>query len=127
MLGIKHALNTGEYSNISAATVGKAITAVTLEDNVLVLRLEGGQELVFSDNQQNCCESRWMSTDDNLEEYVGAQFVGAELKGHSSLPGGEAHDIEFFEVQTTKGCFTMVNHNEHNGYYGGFGLEVTLR
>lgn len=128
MLGIKHALKAGEYSELSAATVGKVITAIELKDSNLTLRLEGGKELVFSDDLQNCCESRYMTTDDKLEDYVGAQFVGAELKDCSSLPGGsDAHDIQFFEVQTTKGCFTLVNHNEHNGYYGGFGLEATLR
>lgn len=127
MLGIKHALKAGEYSDLSAATVGKVITAIELKDSSLVLRLKGGQELVFVDNTQNCCESRYMTTDDRLDEYVGAQFIGAEVKGYSTLPGGDQHDIEFFEVQTTKGCFTLVNHNEHNGYYGGFGLEAILR
>jgi hypothetical protein len=36
------------------------------------------------------------------------------------LESGEDHDIAFLLVQTSDGVFTMVNHNEHNGYYGGF-------
>jgi hypothetical protein len=127
MIGIKHALRSGEYNDLSAATVGKVITGIVIGDNSLDLHLEGGKVLEFCDVCQQCCESRYMTTDDKLEDYVGAQFVGAEIKDYSSMPGGDVHDVMFLEVQTTKGCFTIVNHVEHNGYYGGFDLEASLR
>jgi hypothetical protein len=37
------------------------------------------------------------------------------------------HETQFLIVDTTKGSFTIVNHNEHNGYYGGFGLVAQPR
>jgi hypothetical protein len=30
------------------------------------------------------------------------------------------HEVAFLEVTTDRGVFQMKNHNEHNGYYGGF-------
>jgi hypothetical protein len=30
----------------------------------------------------------------------------------------------FLEIHTDRGSFTMANHNVHNGYYGGFAVEV---
>jgi hypothetical protein len=35
------------------------------------------------------------------------------------------HEQVFVEVVTTKGLITIANHNEHNGYYGGFALTTT--
>lgn len=128
MLGIKHALETGHYSELSQQVVGRRIMKVVMQDNILRLHLEGGAELRFTDTLQNCCEQRYMTTDDTLDYYVGAELVGAELKeGPDLSDGSEAHDAQFLEIQTTRGCFTVVNHNEHNGYYGGFGVEVRLR
>ena len=34
------------------------------------------------------------------------------------------HEVQFLEVTTSKGEFTMASHNEHNGYYGGFAIEL---
>lgn len=126
MLGIKHALNTGTYSKLSQLTVGLVVASIEMDNSILIVRFAGGAGLQFSDNGQSCCESRYMTTDDKLEDYIGAQFVGAELKHGPSLPGGDAHDTAFLEIMTTKGALTIVNHNEHNGYYGGFNVEVDL-
>ena len=37
----------------------------------------------------------------------------------------KAHDECFVEIGTDKGHITLVNHNEHNGYYSGFDLVMT--
>jgi hypothetical protein len=72
-----------------------------------------------------------MRTDDNLAEYIGGRLLGAEVKDVPKLIGfwkdeGEygCHDMQFLEITTSKGSFVMSNHNEHNGYYGGFCIEA---
>ena len=37
----------------------------------------------------------------------------------------ETHEVQFLEIKTSKGIFTMSTHNEHNGYYGGFAIVVS--
>jgi len=65
-----------------------------------------------------------MRTDDDLTEFVGTKFLGVEIKEAPSIEGeyGEQHEVQFLEVKTDKGVFTMASHNEHNGYYGGFSI-----
>lgn len=36
------------------------------------------------------------------------------------------HEVQFLHVKTSKGSFAVSNHNEHNGYYGGFNVEASL-
>jgi hypothetical protein len=68
-----------------------------------------------------------MSSDDDLSHYVGATLVGVELKDGPEEEGeyGEVHEIQFMEVQTSAGSFTVVSHNEHNGYYGGIAIRAS--
>ena len=66
-----------------------------------------------------------MRTDDNLEDFVGAKLLGAEIKEAPNEPDKDGeHEVEFLEVQTDRGVFTMASHNEHNGYYGGFSIRA---
>ena len=66
-----------------------------------------------------------MRTDDNLDYYVGSKLLGFEIKEATIMEDGYGlHEIQFLEVRTSKGCFTMASHNEHNGYYGGFDIRV---
>jgi hypothetical protein len=44
-------------------------------------------------------------------EILSAQFASSEY---------DVHETCFVEVQATGGFITLVTHNEHNGYYGGF-------
>lgn len=107
------------------AALGKTITALRLDDEMNELRFEfsDGTKLTLFDNGQSCCEHRYMRTDDNLDEYVGAQLMGAEIKDAPCVDDRYGvHEIQFLEVQTDRGVFTMASHNEHNGYYGGFCL-----
>ena len=102
--------------------IGKTITALTLgEDDALHFTFEDGSKIKLFDDGQSCCENRYMRTDDNLADYVGAQLLDAEIKEAPSVKYeyGE-HEVQFLEVRTSKGCFTMASHNKHNGYYGGF-------
>ena len=102
------------------AVIGKQIKSIELiEDEIVMKTSDGGLKLL--DDGQSCCEIRYMRTDDDLSEFVGAVVNGFELK---QAPDQEdeygAHEVQFLEIATSKGAITFASHNEHNGYYGGF-------
>lgn len=113
----------GDKTTVNAlkAAIGKKITAVKVDDNQLVIDFEE-KRLIIVDGGQCCCESRYMSCDDDFTPHIGAEIVDFELKDGPTTEDewGEMHEIQFFEVKTTRGAFQVVNHNEHNGYYYGF-------
>jgi hypothetical protein len=82
--------------------------------------------LSFIDDGQSCGESRYMTCDDDLTPFIGSKFMGAEVRSGPDLEDewGSVHNQEFLIINTTKGSFTVANHNEHNGYYGGFNIVV---
>jgi hypothetical protein len=110
---------------------GKIITNLTISDgeSELLIRLDNGKTLSILDDQQ-CCENRYMMTDDDLQYYVGAEFLGAALESSSKSEEedsfGDVHEEQFLLIHTSKGTFTIVTHNEHNGYYGGFNIECSI-
>ena len=67
-----------------------------------------------------------MTCDDNLAPFVGRVFLGAMIKNADDHVDeyGEHHEVQFLEVYTDIGSFTVCTHNEHNGYYGGFDVVV---
>ena len=134
MIGINVLLRRmyGGDESVQAYTnaLNKPLTRLWLgEDDALHLRFADGTGLRFRDEGQNCCEHRYMRTDDDLSHFVGATFTGAELKPVTTVPTesewGSEHEVQFLEIHTDRGSFTMASHNEHNGYYGGFSLEVS--
>lgn len=110
-----------ETVNSVKSALNKTIEKVWLENNELLIKFTDGTSLEMYDGGQSCCEQRYMTTDDCLSEYEGAKLLDFELK---NAPDQEdeygIHEIQFLEVKTDKGSFQMANHNEHNGYYGGF-------
>ena len=107
---------------------GKTITDLRLgNDDALHFVFNDGSKIKLFDDDIQCCEKRYMVTDDNLSEYIGAKFLGIEVKPARAIDKGEAeeaHEVQFLEVQTTNGVFTMVSHNEHNGFYNGFVIKA---
>jgi hypothetical protein len=108
------------------AAIGKKIESVELyDDERLCFKFADGSTLSLFDDGQSCCESRYMRTDDDLSYYVGAEFQNVEIKDGPDQEDdeyGEAHECQFLVITTDKGQFTMSNHVEHNGYYGGFAI-----
>lgn len=129
-LGIGVMINTlrgNEKSiNLFKSVLGKTIKGLELSDNVLHFTFTDGTKIKIFDNGQDCCENRYMRTDDELRDFIGAQLLDATLKDAPSetLEYGDEHEVQFLEIKTSIGVFTMSNHNEHNGYYGGFSIEV---
>ena len=117
--------------------VGKTIRQVELvganreariyEDRLLFQFIDDGTKMSLRDDGQTCCESRYMTTDDDLSYFSGAVLMGAEVKSAPDIDVDYgAHEIAFLVVTTSKGAFTIETHNEHNGYYGGFYMEAVL-
>jgi hypothetical protein len=106
--------------------LGKRITELSLgDDDKLYFEFEHFYKMKIFDAGQECCEARYMRTDDNLKDYIGSTLLGIEIKKALSIEDDDGeHEIQFLEFKTSKGCFTMASHNEHNGYYGGFDIRV---
>jgi hypothetical protein len=121
-----HAIG-GWSKNDPSKYVGRTIKAASLHDNELEIAFEDGATIHVWDNLQICCENRYMTSDDDPSSLVGRQLTGIVAKEGTSEEDecGVEREIVFVEVQTDGGFITLVNHNEHNGYYGGFGLTIT--
>lgn len=114
--------------------LGKTIKQLLLdEDDRLNFTFSDGATLILRDEAQYCCETRYMHTHDDLNDYVGARLLGVEIKEvdpvadewNENTEWG-VHDVQFLEIQTSAGALTMVTHNEHNGYYGGFNVVAEV-
>jgi len=108
------------------ASLGKTISLLSLgKDDGLHFTFQDGSRLRIFDRQETMFADKYMRTDDKLDEYLGAQLLGLEIKiGPSVRADSGVHDVAFLEVQTSKGVFTMSNHNEHSGCYAGLSICV---
>ena len=132
MLGLGVMIQTlgGNEETVNAvkSALGKTIEKVWMEENQLLFRFSDGTNMKMFDDGQSCCESRYMKTDDDLTEYSGAKLLDFELKGVPNLADSieDVHEVQFLDVKTDKGIFQVANHNEHNGYYGGFWIVARI-
>ena len=79
----------------------------------------------FTD-EQCCCERRYMTLNEDVEYFIGATYLGYDVSEFKrDTYDDEMIESQFLNIRTNKGVFTVVNHNEHNGYYGGFGVKMT--
>lgn len=126
-MGVMIRMLSGNEETVKAykAAIGKKIKKCFLKDDALHIHFVDGSGIRLSDEGQSCCESRYMSTDDDLAYYKNTKLVKIEIKTAPNMPDeyGE-HEVQFLEVTTGKGSFQMANHNEHNGYYGGFWITI---
>ena len=115
--------------------IGQRIENVFIDNDerdggVLTLLLEGRVEVRVWDDGQQCCEMRYMSTDDPLDYFRGASLYSMELRAGSYEEDedgyGDVTESQFLLINTSKGTFTVVNYNAHNGYYGGFDIMVDV-
>ena len=83
------------------------------------------EELYFViERCQNCCECwGYLSTPENLENYIGAEYLGYEEKVCKLLVEQVKEDcvvedeMQFLNVNTSKGVIDFAVYNSHNGYY----------
>jgi hypothetical protein len=105
--------------------IGRTIAKAELfpdGDGALVLTFTDGAKLKLYDNGRSCCESRYMTCDDDLSSFVGDVLTGAEVADAPTITSewGDPHEQAFLKVRTDRGVITATTHNEHNGFYGGF-------
>jgi hypothetical protein len=116
-----------ETINSMKSSLNKVIENVKLDGDDLVISFTDRTKLTIWDGGQSCCEHRYMTTDDHLPYFSGATLLDLELKSAGDIDNEwDVHEIQFLDVKTSEGVFTMVNHNEHNGYYGGFYVQARL-
>lgn len=82
-------------------------------------------------NNQSCCESwGYLTTNDNLQDFVDAELVNVRITdpdlksfdvGGNEIYVGEAIFVTF---ETSNGDFQLVVYNSHNGYYS-HRVEIT--
>jgi hypothetical protein len=132
-LGIGVMLNYlgGNEETVKAikSSIGKKITNICIDESVekLNITLDDNSILSIYDDGQSCCENRYMNCDDNFEDFIGDELRDFELKEIDIKEDEwEDHEIKFLDVITNKGRFQIANHNEHNGYYGGFAIVAKL-
>lgn len=119
-------LGIGGSEHSASKFFGRTICGAEIIDNRLRLTLDGSQQIEIWDDRQSCCENRYMRTDDDLSTLNGHKIVRIDAKSGPDIDdGSESHEVCFVEVGTDKGFITISNHNEHNGYYGGFDLTIT--
>lgn len=128
-LGVMINLLCGNEDTVNAlkTSIGKRIEKLQLQDNVLRLHFKDGAILSIEDAGQSCCEHRYMSTGDDLSTFADSDFMNAEIAQGPDEPDqyGE-HEVQFLNITTSKGVAQFANHNEHNGYYGGFSIRASL-
>lgn len=106
---------------------GKKIQAAEFDEAQLLLAFDDGVSIAIWDDAQNCCERRYMRTDDDVSFLVGKTLIAIEEKetrGFDDGGDGDIHDIVFLEIVTDQGWLSISSHNEHNGYYSGFELSL---
>jgi len=122
-LGVMLGMLSGneETVNVLKSSLGKTISNIELVDDKLRFTFTDNSKIVLFDDGQSCCESRYMTTDDDLPFFKDCTFDDIEIRDAPNLPYEYGdHEVQFLLITTSKGIFTMETHNEHNGYYGGF-------
>jgi hypothetical protein len=120
-----------ESDHAAIAAIGKTIAGVRLDtDNGLFITFEDRSVLRLWDDGQDCCEARYMSSDDvpqQVAHHVGAKLLGYDFREapdiESGDDGGDVHEVAFFAIKTERGEIVVQTHNEHNGYYGGLSVS----
>ena len=125
-IGVMLGYLSGNESSVRAwqSAVNKVIAEIRADEDSLHFVMEDGTKIKLSDEGQSCCEHRYMTTDDDLSYHVGTELIDSENKDATSIEMEyEEHEVQFLEVKTSKGVISCANHNEHNGYYGGFYVQ----
>jgi hypothetical protein len=115
--------NEDTIKNI-ALSKDKKIKNIKMSEDALILYFTDKTSIRIFDNGQSCCERRYMTTDDDYKSFKGARFFNCEIRNASRKSSDGEHEIQFLIINTSLGSFTIENHNEHNGYYGGFYMVV---
>lgn len=122
-----HYLGGGSKES-SEKYIGRKITNAEFGGDTFSLTFEDGVTIDITDQGQSCCEHRYMTCDDDVKSLIGQTLKHIIVKDTEYRDADyDTHEVCFLEVQGDKGSITFATHNEHNGYYGGFGLNIEER
>lgn len=107
--------------------IGRTIKTAAFGDNKLTLTFTDGVTIAVTDEGQSCCETRWITCDDDPAALNDSVLMAIAAKEGPNLPsqyGDDVHEQVFLEISTNKSSISLATHVEHNGYYGGFALQI---
>ena len=103
------------------------VTGAYSEYDGYEISTDENQYYVLINNGQSCCENwGYLSSDDNLDYFVGAELIEVKLTDvvlnqkvvEESNYYGDGDGIQFVDFVTDKGVLQLAVYNSHNGYYG---------
>lgn len=101
---------------------GREIIGASFDEYEVILEFDTKEKLRIRDDGQQCCEDRYMRTDDNIEDLIGCKLRNIEAReAHESEAD---HEVVFLVIQADHEEVSISTHNEHNGFYSGFELEI---
>jgi len=125
MAAMLHELSGGSEESPSKY-YGKKIIKAEISTERLLLAFEDGAKIKIWDDGQSCCEERHMSCEDDVSDLEGHFLRNIEVKSSGEEDAGwdGVYEWCFIEIATDQNFITLQTHNEHSGYYGGFGLSI---
>lgn len=118
--------------DVIKSSLGKTIKTIDMiaeHDGTLNITFSDDSTLQLWDGGRSCCESRYMTCEDNLSYFAGAKLTNVNISEAASPAlddTDEYHEIQFLDITTSTGLIQIATHNEHNGYYGGFYIQAKI-
>lgn len=105
---------------------GKEICYGEIDSDRIILEFSDGTRVKIFDDAEYCCETRYITCDDDIKVLFGQKLVNFKIKNYTCKSNSCHNDHEevFIDIQTDQDCITFTSHNEHNGYYSGFDLCI---
>lgn len=117
-------MRSQEHVDLLKNNFNNKIEVIKLIKDDLFLKTENSPPIRIYDASQSCCENRYMICDDYSDEFVGSTLIDVKLEGAPSIECEYGdHEVQFLKLVTDRGIITVSNHNEHDGYYGGFYID----
>lgn len=113
-------MNIEKYKNLE-------IQDIIFDGKEIIIKFSNNIAIKIMDNAQNCCEIRFMTTDDSIKHIIGHRLMDVEVvdgPDKSDEDNYLYHEIQFLNIKTNFSSIQFASHNEHNGYYGGFSIEI---
>lgn len=77
-------------------------------------------------NDQCCCEEwGYITTPDDVSEFIGSEVLDINLVSQMQRPDGDCAGTMFINIETDNGLLQLSVYNNHNGYYGHV-VEVSV-
>ena len=119
-------LDYSQCKEVQAETLA-FLKAKGYDSDVLLIRFQNGCEIaVYDQENQRCCEQRFIKTADDLSSLVGELFVRLDVVDvenpepyvDNEVERDDCIDQTFIKIQTNRDSATVNAYNLSNGHYG---------